>query len=565
MTPQTELGEQEKAAIKAELDRILASKLFINAKRLRSMLSYVVGESLQGRGDRIKAFSIAQEVFGRNADFDQQRDPIVRVEASRLRKCLSEYYETDGSASRVRIDIPKGGYAPTFSYKPSRTEQLRRGPLKKLTYVILAIVALGVVFWLGDEWGGQSTEPPLQRESVFLVVLPLGHNAESIEASSVANSFVDSTITLLARLPDVSVMAHASMLEAERTDLTIRELKEAYKVTHVLRGSIEIHGDDLRILTQLIDTSNSETVWSERLEGSVEDIWTIQDELARRVISALEIEAASTGSPILAGRYTENLEALTLYRQGLLLILPPNEKARVNAAKQLFTRVRELDPEFAGGYAGASWTHSLPVLFQTTQSRKNDLDAAVTYAEEAIARDDSFGASHVVLGFAQSLQGSRTPALENVRLAAAIQPGDAFVQFLTGVTFVLSGLPEESFAPINEAIRLNPVEKRTPYINVYGIARFANQEYELALAAFDRNDSRDGPQGPHMLVFRALSLTALGREKEAEAIAGVLREQFPSYPYQGWLQTWLGQSKHLDQVLQYLTDLGLTETQNISS
>src|SRR6185312_13291241 len=82
--------------------------------RNRKLLEYVVGETLAGRADRIKAYTLATVVFERGPDFDPQLDPVVRLEASRLRKALEHYYLTAGKDDPVRIDIPKGSYIPTF-------------------------------------------------------------------------------------------------------------------------------------------------------------------------------------------------------------------------------------------------------------------------------------------------------------------------------------------------------------------------------------------------------------------------------------------------------------------
>ena len=101
-------------AVRAELDRILASPRFDASERNRSFLTHVVEEALAGRTERIKAYTVATEVFGRDARFDAQLDSIVRIEAGRLRRSLERYYLTDGRASRLRIDIPRGGYAPVF-------------------------------------------------------------------------------------------------------------------------------------------------------------------------------------------------------------------------------------------------------------------------------------------------------------------------------------------------------------------------------------------------------------------------------------------------------------------
>lgn len=94
---------------RAQLERILQSADFEATARERRFLGYVVEEELAGRGSRIKAYSIAVEVFGRDASFDPQNDPIVRIEAGHLRRCLERYYLTGGQGDPVLIQIPKGG------------------------------------------------------------------------------------------------------------------------------------------------------------------------------------------------------------------------------------------------------------------------------------------------------------------------------------------------------------------------------------------------------------------------------------------------------------------------
>ena len=107
---------------RAQLDRILKSSDFEATARERKFLSYVVNEELEGRGSRIKAYSIAVEVFGRDASFDPQNDPIVRIEAGHLRRSLERYYLTAGLSDPIRIEIPKGGYVPVFRSGHSQEE-----------------------------------------------------------------------------------------------------------------------------------------------------------------------------------------------------------------------------------------------------------------------------------------------------------------------------------------------------------------------------------------------------------------------------------------------------------
>jgi hypothetical protein len=104
----------DETAVRTQLSRILGSAGFIRNARLSKFLRFVVEEQLEGRGQSLKESLLAVEVFGRKPDYDPKRDPIVRTEAGRLRIRLDQYYMREGEADPLIIDLPKGGYAPTF-------------------------------------------------------------------------------------------------------------------------------------------------------------------------------------------------------------------------------------------------------------------------------------------------------------------------------------------------------------------------------------------------------------------------------------------------------------------
>ena len=109
---------------RAQLERILASAEFIGSKRTRSFLRFVVEEALDGRADRLKAYTIATAVLDRDQTFDPQSDPIVRIEAGRLRRRLERYYLVAAQDDPIRIDVPKGSYS-----RPSRSALRVRHPM----------------------------------------------------------------------------------------------------------------------------------------------------------------------------------------------------------------------------------------------------------------------------------------------------------------------------------------------------------------------------------------------------------------------------------------------------
>src|SRR5262245_36232827 len=110
-------SESDQKAIREQLVRILNSGPFHQSHRRQRFLEYLVNEALAGRGERLKAYNVALEVFERPETFDPTVDPLVRIEAARLREKLREYYGTEGQSDAIHIDLPKGAYTPQIEFR----------------------------------------------------------------------------------------------------------------------------------------------------------------------------------------------------------------------------------------------------------------------------------------------------------------------------------------------------------------------------------------------------------------------------------------------------------------
>src|SRR5262245_56488484 len=110
-------SETDQKAIREQLVRILNSGPFHQSHRRQRFLEYLVNETLAGRGERLKAYNVALEVFERPETFDPAIDPLVRIEAARLREKLREYYGTEGQSDAIHINLPKGTYAPLIEFR----------------------------------------------------------------------------------------------------------------------------------------------------------------------------------------------------------------------------------------------------------------------------------------------------------------------------------------------------------------------------------------------------------------------------------------------------------------
>lgn len=194
-----------------QLELILASAEFKVSDRIRRFLIYVTNETLAGRVDRIKAYPIATEVLGRDPNFDVQNDPVVRIEAGRLRRAIERYYFVAGQSDRVLIEIPKGAYVPHFSWRPdlsSEPEQdVRRSSWPSLrsrwmwafagaTALVVAAVGFSQ-FHPADQLA-----PPVRPA---LVVTPFANLSPASESGLVAAGMTEEVLMQLARFKEISV------------------------------------------------------------------------------------------------------------------------------------------------------------------------------------------------------------------------------------------------------------------------------------------------------------------------------------------------------------------------
>jgi len=246
--PLREASEPSASEVRIALNRVLDSPRFRRSDRLRRFLELVVEEKLAGRGDRLKEYVIAVEVYDRGSAFNPAVDTIVRVEARRLRATLQAYY--DVAADPVRIEVPKGGYEPFFHRRAAAPEVTARPRLSSV------------------------------------VVLPF----EDLNCNHARDSFcrglTEEVVCALAQVDGLRVTANLPALASHQSRENPRHVGRALKVAGVINGSVRRAGNRLRITAQLIRTADGCHLWSRRFESSSEDAFAIQDEVAGALADA---------------------------------------------------------------------------------------------------------------------------------------------------------------------------------------------------------------------------------------------------------------------------------------
>ena len=302
------------AGVREELERILASPGFDASARNRRFLEYIVEETLAGRADRLKGLTIAIDVFGRDATIDPQHDPVVRIEAAKLRRSLERYYLIAGQDDPIRIDIPRGAYVPTFEQRagllpdpsaaagepaaavpplaPSHTRSRWDRPTAAgLAIMSSAVLAMAVTAWLGlarapADRNGPQAAAELQLVGPAVVVTPF-ENLSGTEAGRLfAGGLAQELITNLMRFEDLRVYSASSN---ERWTEDPAGFGQRLQVRYEVKGSVLRAPDQIRLAVQLLEVGSGRYVWSATYDRplTAESIFDIQEAIAAELAGRL--------------------------------------------------------------------------------------------------------------------------------------------------------------------------------------------------------------------------------------------------------------------------------------
>ena len=527
--------------IRAQLRRITHSRVFADALKLQQFLVYVVEESVAGRADRIKGFTVALDVFHLDHPKDAQTSTIVRVEAGRLRRRLVEYYAEEGRSDPIRIEIPKGAYVPRFEVphdvqgnigdSQSVVESADEAPavstgwLSAVGYSRLlagiAVLVLGslLAWWVVDDSTSTGVLSPQANLTTSVMpaiaILPFSDQTTDESGKLLAAGLSEDIVTDLSKIQGLDVIALSSVRVFQGQDVSPREIGERLSVSYVLRGSVRGQSPSHRVTAQLYEATSNRQIWAERFDRDSGDILQLQDELAVRVVggmySGLQAENFSTSST----RVLVTDEARALYRQAMDLVNPPGDLSRLLAARQALQRAVVIDTQYASAYAGLAYTYVFEALFEHGDTTVEALQQATALAKQAIEIDASVGLAYTTLAFVELVEGNYTGALEMSEKALAVQPGDAYVNAYHAFFLAADGQAAKGIRYAEHALRLDPLTVRSPFMNILGYVSFYAGDYQKTLDAYFGNRLRGGPFTPNQHAFLVASNFGVGDIEEA--------------------------------------------------
>ena len=511
----------------AELERVLSAPEFRSTERNRKFLRYVTEQMLQGQEDKVKAYSIALDVFGRSVDFDPTLDPIVRIEATRLRSSLAQYYELHGQDGGLRIELPRGGYVPAISRIPpaegspanvvppsnrhaqvsdaDQSSQLLR--LQPSTLLLRAMISIGVgALVLGTAllftlFGQQPTSALSEKPSVTVDMSSLDERFDG-DAFMVALSQFQ-TLKLLV-VPTGSEMPDNSQL---RTSSTATSPQGHYQVVLKYRPGKTAQS----VWWQVIDLSSGEALISrsQTVPDGKQPAGTLVGLLANQIASVDGVINNSEARRNFATPSPGNRCVLRSYHAAR-----SREQAALAQANDCLEQTIERQPGDADAHAALS-----AVLLAAEPPMAELSMRALELANRSAALAPYSASSALAQMSALYRAGQVEAAILAGRRAVSLNPNDGKALVSLGRLLCIIGKWDEGIPLVLRANQIDGSSHRDADITL-AMDAYRRGAFDEALT---RLWQRQDALCCDAKILRAATLGQLGRKQEAEAAAQTLR------------------------------------------
>jgi TolB-like protein/class 3 adenylate cyclase len=350
-------------------------------------------------------------------------------------------YEFLGEQEVKNIAKPVGAYRVLMEPRVTVAEVRESEPMVPFWRRKAIISGAIAIFFLivGTTIWNNLTSPPIETASVekmafslpekpSIAVLPFDNLSGDPEQEYFSDGLTDEIIAVLSKVPKLFVIARNSTFTYKGKPVKVQQVSEELGVRYVLEGSVKKAGDRIRITAQLIDALSGHHLWAEQYDRNLDDIFAVQDEITKSIITAMQVKLTVGEQARSAARGTNNLEAYLKYLQANEYIQQGNIESYA-LAKQLAEQAISLDPEYAAAYGVLSQLHIVDFWFDTSKSQEQSLAEAVKLLQTAIELDDSYAEAHSLLGWVFSHKEQHDKALAQVQKAVALDPNSAESHF----------------------------------------------------------------------------------------------------------------------------------------
>ena len=356
-----------------------------------------------------------------------------------------------------------------------------------------------------------------RRAAQSIAVLPFVNASAEAENEYLSDGITDELIDALSKLRSVRVASRTSVFALKGRSLDVRAIGAMLGASVVLEGSVRRQGDRLRVTAQLTTTDDGRLLWSQRYDRELQDVFAVQDELARTIVTTLRTTWLSDIGDPPRTRGTESVNAYALYLRGRWA-MNQRTNAATHDAISYFTRAIEEDPRYALAYTGLADAFALHVDYRSVRAGEG-LERAAHYAREALRLDDALAEAHTSLAWTLFIyQWDWDAAAREYRRAIELDPQYPTAHQWYAFFLIASGRFEEALVEGHTALELDPTSvsiRRT-----VGWLYFYNRRYERARHHLSRAIEMN-PTSEE--TYRILGLVLAVEGRTAEAVA-TLRE-----------------------------------------
>ena len=367
-----------------------------------------------------------------------------------------------------------------------------------------------------------------------IAVLPFNNLSSDKEQEYFTDGVTEDIITDLSKISGLFVVARNSSFTYKGQAVKVRQVAEELGVRYVLQGSVRRAGEKIRITAQLVDALEGNHLWADRYDRDLKDVFAVQSEVAREVAKALAVTLKANENERLFQKYTASIDAYDVFLQARRAVDNPS-KDNILRGEKLFKRVIELDPNFAGGYAGLSFNYSVQIRFRYSTTPSTHLARAFELAEKAVEVDSSYVWGYIALGGAHLAKGDATAAVDAVRHALTLDPNGYEANLFMGFYLQFAGDAALAVEHLLVAKRLSPVESVRD-LAFMANAQFMNRNYAEVV--------RIAEEAKAKFVNRAVlaaAYTLLEKPEQAAEVAEKYLETNPDFNLSQWkfLKLWI--------------------------
>lgn len=516
--------------VEVALERIFAANAFKSSPKLRQFLRYIVTQKLDDKDDQLKAYSIAIDVYNYPADFDPQIDPIIRVQARRLRTALKEYYLDAGVSERIIISVPRGGYRPVFSENLDldKEEQLRlpspnveKSAKPDRRYMIAGLMAFLLITGLGFGWlfwGGEVSNVADHGSDTITVAMRHDNlNLSEAKDSEEAIFFSRNLRSSMARNSALSIIIPAGSASNEN---------DRNGETDFIIDTSVLESDSVRSVSiELVNGHTDKLVWSRLYKLS-----DIEDDIVLQIVGELNSEIFGASVQALEGRDPKSLSAPQLFVLATWVPGPAKstlnwEKERVDLARMALKK----DPEFGPAYS----VLADKLAYLAAVDGPSDTEEAASEAKASAARALELSPRDVNALFNVAQYNWHSGQLDNsialMKRVLELDPSHGFARFFSIVyPYSCSAAPDGVLDAAVEFDQSLGVDNPARWVTLtwLGWLHLNREEFTEALEAEEY--SAQIFQIPYTIIRHAAILSLLDRTDEAVELLESQKSNWPN-------------------------------------